>query len=114
MDDMKNRPLVRGDELEEVEQAPGVFRKVAAHGDKAMVCQIRLVKGAVVQSHSHPHVQITCVISGRVRATAYGKTMEAGPGDTIYFAENEPHAVEALEETRVYDVFSPMREDFIQ
>ena len=55
MDDMKNRPLVRGDELEEVEQAPGVFRKVAAHGDKAMVCQIRLVKGAVVQSHSHPH-----------------------------------------------------------
>jgi len=114
MMDHKKQPHVSVKDQPEVEMAPGVFRKVAAYSDELMVCHIRMLKGAVVAEHSHPHAQISCVVSGRVRGTAYGKTVEAVADDSFYFAPNEPHAVEVLEDSLLYDVFTPMREDFVK
>ena len=37
-----------------------------------------------------------------------------GTGDTYYVAPNVVHGVEILEDTMLLDIFTPMREDFIQ
>lgn len=44
--------------------------------------------------HNHKYVQSPHILSGRVICeNDKGEKLEAGPGDTIYFYENEPHRV---------------------
>jgi len=44
--------------------------------------------------HNHKYVQSPHILSGRVICeNDKGEILEAGPGDTIYFYENEPHRV---------------------
>ena len=41
------------------------------------------------------------ILEGRFRFTINGKDNEVVPGDIIYLAPNDPHAVEALEPSRM-------------
>lgn len=42
--------------------------------------------------HNHKYVQSPHILSGRMMfENDKGETVEAGPGDTLYFYENEPH-----------------------
>ena len=35
------------------------------------------------------------------------------PGDSIYVASNQEHGCQALEKSRLLDIFTPMRKDFL-
>ena len=92
----------------------GVMRKVLSYSEKLMACELTFEKGAVGAAHSHPHEQIGYIISGRLvyqEAGQADKILETG--DTYYVAPNVVHGVQILEDTKLLDIFTPMREDFV-
>lgn len=92
----------------------GVERKVLSYSKNLMACELRFEKGAVGALHSHPHEQIGYIISGRLvyqEAGCEDKILETG--DTYYVAPNVVHGVQILEDTKLLDIFTPMREDFV-
>lgn len=92
----------------------GVTRKVLSYSQNLMACELRMEKGAVGALHSHPHEQIGYIISGRLVYQEEGKEDKIlETGDTYYVAPNVVHGVQILEDTRLLDIFTPMREDFV-
>ena len=92
----------------------GVMRKVLSYSRNLMACELTFEKGAIGAAHSHPHEQIGYIISGRLvyqEAGQADKILETG--DTYYVAPNVVHGVQILEDTKLLDIFTPMREDFV-
>lgn len=92
---------------------PGVSRKVLSYNDALMMCEISFEKGARGMLHAHPHQQITYVQKGRLRFTIDGVDSVVAQGDSILIPPDALHGVEALEESVLVDVFSPMLADFV-
>lgn len=102
-----------GHEIPAADAAPGIHRKVLAHDEGLMVCEFFLEKDTLLASHTHPNKQITYVIEGRLRYTVGHETREVGKGDSVLIPGDVPHEVFVLEDTRVADVFTPARADFL-
>ena len=100
-------------DVEAKEAAPGILRKALNHSDQMMLCEFTLDKGAVIPNHTHPHEQMSYVVSGRFRYTIGDETREVGPGDTALVPSDVPHKVEVLEDTKAIDIFLPVREDYL-
>jgi quercetin dioxygenase-like cupin family protein len=88
-------------------------------GERMMLAQVYLDKGAIVPWHSHENEQLTWVVEGALRFWI-GK--EGAPdmkeaviraGDVLFIPSNVPHKAEALEDTLDVDVFSPPRQDWL-
>jgi quercetin dioxygenase-like cupin family protein len=89
-----------------------ISRKFVA-GDKAMVAQIYLKKGAVVPEHHHESEQITYILEGALKFELEGKEVIVHKGEVLRIPSNVPHRAVALEDTLDLDVFSPIRMDWI-
>lgn len=93
----------------------GVQRKILSYSEKLMTVELQFEKGAVGAKHSHPHEQIGYIVSGKLVYQEEGqedKVLETG--DTYYVAPNVVHGIVTLEPTKLLDIFTPMREDFIK
>ena len=91
----------------------GVRMKMLTHGERTLFSEFRFVKGAVIPVHSHPHEQTGYVVKGAMKFTVDGEVMVAREGDCWNLPSNVPHGAEALEESIVIEVFSPVREDYL-
>ena len=91
----------------------GVVRRVLAYTDQFMCVENQFKQGAVGPLHSHPHAQITYVVSGRFSFTIDGETHEVRPGDSMLKTNSVTHECTCLEAGVLLDVFNPMREDFL-
>ncbi|MDL2226966.1 cupin domain-containing protein [Deltaproteobacteria bacterium OttesenSCG-928-M10] len=105
--------FICGREAEAKPIGEGMARKVLCYSPQLMICEISLKKGALVPEHRHPHEQSTYVVSGRCRAFINDEAHEMTAGDNVFFKSDMPHRIEALEDTVVLDIFTPMREDFV-
>lgn len=94
--------------------AEGVRMKPLSHGERTSLCEFRLSKGSILPSHAHPHEQTGYLISGKVKFVTEDQTFEAGPGDSWCFRGNEIHSGEALEDSVVVEVFSPVRTEYLE
>lgn len=89
-------------------------------GQRMMLAQVYLDKGAIVPWHSHENEQLTWVLEGALRfwvgqeGSADMKDVVVAAGDVLYIPSNVPHRAEALEDTLDVDVFSPPREDWLK
>jgi quercetin dioxygenase-like cupin family protein len=93
--------------------AEGIKRQMVV-GENVMVCRFTFDPFVVTDVHSHPHEQMTLVISGKVRFTIDGLAVIAAPGDVLHFPPNNQHGATMLdEEVVLIDIFSPIREDFL-
>lgn len=92
---------------------PGVARKILAYTDGLMCVENHFAAGGIGALHSHPHTQITYVVSGRFRFTIGDEVREVVPGDTMLKTDGVVHGCECLEEGILLDIFTPMREDFV-
>jgi len=92
----------------------GVSRKVLSYDQTIMVCELTFKKGAVGSLHHHPHHQIGYVISGSFEVECSGEKKLLKAGDSYLIAPDEIHGVVALEDSKLLDVFTPMREDFVR
>ena len=101
------------DEIAAEQVAPGVQRRILAYGDAIMCAENIFETGAVGAMHSHPHSQVTYIVSGRYRFTIGDEVREVGPGDTMLKENGVVHGCVCLEGGVLLDFFSPMREDFV-
>ena len=93
--------------------ADGVTRRVLAYNGGLMCVEHTFEKGAVGAMHSHPHTQITYVVSGEFAFTIAGETRTVRAGDTLLKEDGVEHGCVCLEAGVLLDIFTPMREDFI-
>ena len=92
----------------------GDSRRVLAYTPQLMIVEVNFEKGGEGSVHTHPHSQSTYVLSGRFRFNVDGEGVEVGPGDTLAFPPDIPHGTLCLEAGTLLDIFTPMREDFVQ
>lgn len=90
---------------------PGIKARFV-HGENVTVSFWDLEPGATIPPHSHPHEQITSLISGEMEMTVAGETRRLGPGCVATIAPGVEHSVKALTECYVTDSFYPVREDY--
>ena len=79
-----------------------------------MVVENVFLPGQEAAPHSHPHTQIVYVVEGRIEMNVAGETRKMGKGDSVYVKSNFEHSLTALEESKLLDIFTPMREDFLE
>ena len=94
--------------------APGMKRKIMAYDDRLMLVRVAFEKGGVGTVHSHPHTQITQVESGVFEVEISGQKKRLCAGDVFYVPPHALHGAVCLEAGVLVDLFSPMREDFLQ
>ena len=91
----------------------GVSRKVLAHNDNIMSVEVHFETGAVGAMHSHPHEQLTYVLSGAFEFTIGDEKHIVKAGDTMYKEPNIEHGCVCVEAGTLIDTFTPMRKDFV-
>ena len=89
-----------------------ITRKVVT-GEREMIAQVFLQKGAIVPMHSHESEQITYILSGALRFRIGGDELVVRAGDVLVIPSWLEHEAEALEDTLDVDVFSPIRRDWL-
>lgn len=92
----------------------GVTRRILAYTDGLMCAENTFETGAVGALHSHPHTQITYVLSGVFEFTIDGETRVVRTGDTLLKENGVIHGCTCLEAGKLLDIFQPMREDFVK
>lgn len=82
-------------------------------GEREMLAQIYLKRGALVPMHSHESEQMTYILQGALRVVVGGEEMTVREGEVLHIPPWIPHQAEALEDTFELDVFSPVRQDWL-
>jgi len=109
----ENWIVVKASETKESAPEQGLTRRVGAYNDKLFLAEHRMEKGWVGAAHSHPHEQIVYVISGHLKVTCAGKTVDIRAGDSFVVRGGVEHQASAVEPTHVIDVFTPCRSDYL-
>jgi quercetin dioxygenase-like cupin family protein len=110
----KNQRWVTGSDIDLEPCAAGVARKILSYTDDLMCVENHFEMGSIGAMHSHPHTQITYVVSGSFRFTIGEETRVVHAGDTLLKTDGVVHGCECLEAGILLDIFSPMRKDFVQ
>jgi quercetin dioxygenase-like cupin family protein len=104
--------LHRWDEIALEKVTEMVSRKIVA-GERQMLAQIYLKRGAVVPLHRHPSEQMTYVLQGALRFVVNGEETIVREGEVLHIPSGVEHQSEALEDTFELDLFSPVRTDWL-
>jgi quercetin dioxygenase-like cupin family protein len=91
----------------------GVQLGTMVHGEKTLMAQFTLEKGSDLPDHSHLYEQTGLLISGRIVISIDGVDHEALPGDSWCIGPNVSHSARAIEDSVAIEVFSPVREDYL-
>ena len=104
--------LFRWDEIALEKITEMISQKIVA-GDREMLAQIYLKRGALVPMHSHDSEQMTYVLQGSLRFLVGGEEIIVREGEVLHIPSGVPHQAEALDDTFELDVFSPIRADWL-
>ena len=99
--------------VEARELLPGVTMRTLAHGERTLLAEVRLARGAVIPEHRHPQEQTGYLVLGRLEFTVAGETLIAESGSSWSLPADLPHGASALEDSVVIEVFSPVRQDYL-
>ena len=92
----------------------GVQLGTMVHGENTLMAQFKLAKGCALPEHGHPHEQTGLLLSGRIIITIDGVDHTAEPGDSWSIGADVLHSARALEDSIAVEVFSPVREDYLE
>lgn len=95
---------------------PGICRKIIGHTPNLLAAEVRFAQGAIGTPHGHAdHEQIAYVLAGSFAVTVAGEKRILRAGDAFIADKNIVHGVIALEpDSRLLDIFSPRRDEFLQ
>lgn len=108
---IKNFFISSEDELEDL--GNGIKRKITAYNENLMCVEVHFEEGAIGKMHTHPHEQITYIISGEFEFTIGDKTQLLKAGDTTFKQSDIPHGAVCKKAGVLLDIFTPMRKDFL-
>jgi unsaturated pyranuronate lyase len=105
--------LHRWDEIALEKVTEMVSRKIVS-GDREMLAQVYLKRGCLVPMHSHASEQMTYILQGALKFFIGGEEITVREGEVLHIPSSVEHQAEALEDTFELDVFSPIRQDWLQ
>ena len=104
--------LHRWDEIALEKVTEMISRKIVS-GEREMLAQIYLKRGALVPIHAHDSEQMTYILQGSLRFLIAGEEIIVREGEVLHIPSRLPHQAEALEDTLELDVFSPVRTEWL-
>ena len=104
--------LHRWDEIALEKVTEMISRKIVS-GEREMLAQIYLKRGALVPIHAHDSEQMTYILQGSLRFLIDGEEIIVREGEVLHIPSRLPHQAEALEDTLELDVFSPVRIEWL-
>jgi quercetin dioxygenase-like cupin family protein len=91
----------------------GIKRQFCGYNDSIMMVRVEFEAGAEGYVHSHPHSQAAYVESGEFDVFIDGVEKRLGPGDSFFINPDLDHGAVCRKAGVLLDVFSPVREDFL-
>ena len=104
--------LHRWDEIALEKVTEMLSRKIVT-GEREMLAQIYLKRGCLVPMHSHESEQMTYILQGALKFLIGGEEITVREGEVLHIPSWVEHQAEALEDTFELDVFSPIRQDWL-
>lgn len=104
--------LHRWDEIALEKVTEMLSRKIVT-GEREMLAQIYLKRGCLVPMHSHESEQMTYILQGALKFLVGGMEITVREGEVLHIPSRVDHQAEALEDTFELDVFSPIRQDWL-
>ncbi len=104
--------VINWNELEWETVTDAISRKIIT-GVHEMAAQVYIKKGGVVPEHSHVSEQISYILDGALQFTIAGIEYVLKKGDVLVIPPDVPHRALALEDTLDLDIFSPIRQDWL-
>ena len=108
-----NKAFFFGERTPKTEVGEGLTRQLFGYNDNILMVRVEFDVGAVGEIHSHPHSQVSYVESGEFDVHIDGTEKRLGPGDSFYVHPNLDHGAICRKAGVLIDVFSPVREDFL-
>jgi quercetin dioxygenase-like cupin family protein len=100
--------------IEAKQTAPGITRQMVV-GQNVMMVRFTFEPFLETPQHMHPHEQMTLVVKGRVKFFVSGAEKIVSAGSLLHFPPNILHGATMMdEEVVLIDIFSPVREDFLE
>ncbi|MFV8760778.1 cupin domain-containing protein [Yersinia enterocolitica] len=100
----------------DLQRPEGTESKITArfvHGTGFTLAFWQFKPGAKIPEHKHLHETATTILQGSLRLTVDGRTLYLHAGDTFVIPSWAVHHAEALEDSEVLDVYTPVREDYV-
>jgi quercetin dioxygenase-like cupin family protein len=94
------------------EQLSPLLSRRYVSGEKSTVARFELKKGCVVPRHEHENEQTCTVVSGALKFIMDDAEYLIRAGELLVIPPHVPHAAEAVEDSVVFDFFSPARADW--
>lgn len=91
----------------------GVSRQIMGYDDKIMLVKVKFEKDSIGKPHQHFHSQSSYVAAGIFEVTIGNQKQILQEGDSFYIIPDLLHSVLCLKAGILIDVFSPVREDFL-
>jgi quercetin dioxygenase-like cupin family protein len=106
---------VRHYKLQEIpeEQVAEKFARRFFTGRNITLAFLSFKPGFAVPEHHHESEQFSYIVTGSMRFVIGGEEMVVRAGEVVHIPPNVPHSAVALEETTGIDVFSPIRQDWV-
>ena len=100
-------------QTEPISLSGGTERRILAYEDQLMAVEVSFEAGAEGAPHSHPHTQLSYVLSGSFRYAVEDESVILNPGDSIVVPGGLTHGTVCMEKGVLLDVFTPKRDDFL-
>ena len=100
------------DKIANQEMAPGIQRRYLT-ASRVTIAKFALARGAVVPTHKHEHEQVSYVVRGALQFHVGGQDIVVRSGAVLQIPSWVEHNVTVLEDADVIDVFSPVRQDWL-
>jgi quercetin dioxygenase-like cupin family protein len=92
----------------------GLSRQVLAYSNQLMLVRHLMEKGWIGSRHSHPQEQLVYIVRGHIHFQGGAATFDARTGDSFVVPGGMEHQANAVEESEVLDIFTPVREDYVE
>jgi quercetin dioxygenase-like cupin family protein len=110
---MASGKFLHENEMKWEELGGGVQRLILGFDNQIMMVKVKFEKGSIGSAHQHFHTQATYCASGKFEFTIDGEKSIVQEGDGVYIKPNLIHGALCLKAGILIDVFSPVREDFL-
>jgi quercetin dioxygenase-like cupin family protein len=95
------------------ERVTDKIERRALAGEQRMIVWWKMKAGAHAAAHQHHHEQIFWMIAGKMDFRIGSDSRSMTAGDSAVVPSNVEHEGVFPEDTEVFDIFSPLREDFL-
>ena len=107
--------MIHSEEIPFEQLKPGMSRRILGYIEALMVVEMRFQKGAIGEVHSHSHAQTGYVLQGSFEVQVGDARKVLKQGDCYLAEPHVIHGAVCLEDnSRLLDIFTPKREDFLK